>query len=162
MKNTVRLILLVGLTLGTTTFAAVDKRPDLSGRVTGLDGAPVSKATIFVYTAGPKTGTASTCPSCYPDCRKKAQTDAQGRFHIESLDSRLLFRILVVASGHEAKFVTKVDPAVGPAEIALKPVEEATLKSKSHIAGMVLDPEGNALVGAVVGPEGVERGQGTQ
>jgi hypothetical protein len=162
MKKIVWLPLLAGVTLTSIAFAAADPRPDLAGRVTRNDGAPVPKATVFIYTAGPKTGTASTCPSCYPDCRKKAQTDAQGRFRIESLSPKLLFRLLIVANGHEAQFVTKVDPAAGPADVALKPMDEAILKSKSRIAGVVLDPEGNALVGAVVGPEGVERGNGTQ
>src|SRR6476469_7977927 len=103
MKKTVWLALIAGLTLASITFAAADKRPDLSGRVTGREGAPVPKATVFIYTAGPKTGTASTCPSCYPDCRKKALTDAQGRFRIDSLSPKLLFRLLIVANGHEAQ-----------------------------------------------------------
>src|SRR3989442_15487087 len=125
MKTIVWLLFVSILVLGSNTFAASDKRPDLSGRVTNPGGTPVPKATVFIYTAGPKTGTASTCPSCYADCRKKAQTDSQGRFQLESLDPKLVFRLLVVASGHEAQFVTKVDPAAAAANITLKPLDEA-------------------------------------
>src|SRR6266481_7491221 len=108
--------LIIGLCLALTLNAGSirgesEPRPDLIGRVTHEDGSPVAKATVFIYTAGPKKGTASVCPSCYADCRKKAQTDAEGKFRIESLDPTLLFRLLVVAGGHESQFVPKVDPA---------------------------------------------------
>jgi hypothetical protein len=168
MKKQLELVGVVGgwwvamLVLTTASLAGGDSRPDLSGRVLGSDGKPMAKATVFVYTAGPKSGTASICPSCYPDCRKKAQTDAQGRFQIEALDPKLLFRLLVVSSGHQAQFLTKVDPAAGPAEITMHPLDEAMLNSKSRIAGVVLDPAGQPLVGAVIGPEGAERGSSTQ
>ncbi|HXJ60077.1 MAG TPA: carboxypeptidase-like regulatory domain-containing protein [Verrucomicrobiae bacterium] len=141
---------------------AAETRPDLSGRVTRSDGTPLPKATVFIYTAGPKKGTASTCPSCYPDCRKNAQTDAQGRFTIEALDPTLRFRVLIVASGHQPEFLTKVDPGAGPVDAVLKPLDLILLKSKSNITGMVLDPAGKPLVGVVIGPEGVERGTTTQ
>ena len=31
-------------------------RPDLSGVVTSYDGQPVSNASVFIYTAGPRVG----------------------------------------------------------------------------------------------------------
>lgn len=166
MKRSIGPLFVVALMFGhmadDLSFAAGDARPDLSGRVTRPDGTPMPKATVFIYTAGPKTGTASTCPSCYPDCRKTAQTGADGRFTIKALDPKLLFRLLVVASGHEAHFVSKVDPGAGPAEVMLEPLDDAVLKSKSRISGVVFDPAGKPLAGAVIGPEGVERGTSTQ
>lgn len=143
-------------------FATPVTRPDLTGRVTHADGSPVPKATILIYTAGPKHGTSSLCPSCYPDCSKKAQTDADGRFKIESLDPNLLFRLLVVAGGEESTFVSKVDPANTHPEVVLKPLSEEELHSKTRIAGVVLDPDGKPVVGATIGPQGVQRGAVTQ
>lgn len=60
-------------------------RPDLIGQVAAHGGA-IPNATIFIFTAGPKVGTSTFCPSCYADCRKSAKTDPQGDFKIESLD----------------------------------------------------------------------------
>jgi hypothetical protein len=97
------------------------KRPDLVGRVNAGDMVP--KATIFIFTAGPKVGTSTFCPSCYADCRKSAKSGAEGEFKIESLDPQLIFRILVVAKGYKPKFVPKVDPAGGPLAVDLEPVE---------------------------------------
>jgi protocatechuate 3,4-dioxygenase beta subunit len=145
------------------SFGAEETRPDLTGRVTGDQGSPLAKATVFVYSAGPKQGTASVCPYCYADCRKKVVTGADGAFKIESLDPQLIFRLLVVAKGHDARFVTKVDPAKGPVNVALNPIDDVLTKSKGHIAGKVMDPEGRPVAGATISPEGVEReGHGTQ
>src|SRR5437879_3959048 len=58
------------------------KRPDLVGHVRAGDLIP--KATIFIFTAGPKVGTSTFCPSCYADCRKSAKSDALGEFKVES------------------------------------------------------------------------------
>jgi hypothetical protein len=32
------------------------EKPDLTGRVVGGDGTPVSDASVFIYTAGPRVG----------------------------------------------------------------------------------------------------------
>src|SRR2546423_1771890 len=101
-------------------FAGSVSRPDLVGRVAQEDGSPLAKATVFIYTAGPKQATASVCPSCYADCRKKAQTSADGHFRIESLDPELVFRLLVVAGGHQSQFVTNVNPGAGEQKISLR------------------------------------------
>ena len=152
-------LVLLGMT---GSIPGATARPDLKGRVTHEDGAAVPKATVFIYTAGPKEGNGILCPSCYPDCTRKAQTDADGRFEIASLDPALIFRLLVVAGGHQSKFVSKVDPAKGNLEVKLEPLDEAALHSKSRITGMVIDESGEPVAGAVIGPEGVQRGTGTQ
>ncbi|HZR16201.1 MAG TPA: carboxypeptidase regulatory-like domain-containing protein [Verrucomicrobiae bacterium] len=139
-----------------------EHRPNLAGRVTLEDGSALPKATVFIYSAGPKQGTASVCPYCYPDCQKKTETASDGGFKIDSLDPHLLFRLLVVAGGYQPKFVTKVDPETAEQKIALKPISQEDLKSKTRIAGIVLVEDGKPVVGAVISPEGVERGASTQ
>ena len=47
---------------------AVEMRSDLVGTVTLDDGSVATNAIVFIYTAGPKEGSASVCPSCYADC----------------------------------------------------------------------------------------------
>lgn len=103
MKPWFRILILVAvaaLSSGQPMSAAAD-RPDLKGRV-HADQSPVPNALVFIYTAGPRTGTAVVCPSCYPDCGKQTKTDAAGAFEIPSLDPALLFRLLVIAPGYEA------------------------------------------------------------
>jgi len=136
-------------------------RHDLTGVVNDAAGNPLNQANIFVYTAEPKEGTGVLCPSCYADCRKSATTDANGHFKIESLDPKLLFHILVVAKGKEPNFVGKVDPAVKPLEISLKPAKES-LQPDQQLKGRVLDPEGKPIAGAVVNIRGVVRGESTR
>jgi len=163
MKATMQWICLgLVMVVMTGSIPGATPRPDLKGRVAHEDGSAISRATVFIYTAGPKEGNGILCPSCYPDCTKNARTGADGRFEIPALDPALIFRVLVVAGWHESKFVPKVDPAKGDLEVSLKPLDEAALHAKSRITGMVIDESGEPVAGAVIGPEGVQRGQGTQ
>jgi hypothetical protein len=149
------------LWIGAGMATAETARPDLLGRVVLKDGSPVTNATVFIYTAGPKVGSAVVCPSCYPDCSKQAKTSATGQFTIASLDPNLIFRLLVVAPGCESKFMGKTDPAQGDKQITLTPLSEEKLKSSNRIAGLVMDENGEPLAGATVSPEGVSYGSGT-
>lgn len=162
MKTAILISACLCLAMGTVRLAAADTRLDLSGQIVGANGMPVAKASVFIYTAGPKQGTSSLCPSCYPDCQKKAQTDAAGRFKIQSLDSSLFFRLLVVAAGHESKFVSKVDPAKGQQKIALTPLSDEALKSNLRIKGAVINEHGKPVPGAILSPEGVGMGEMTR
>src|SRR5262245_42745466 len=83
-------------------------RPDLRGTVLDETGKPITNATVFIYTAGPKQGTGVLCPSCYADCRKRTATSGNGGFTIASLDPELRFQVLVVAASHQPKLVSKV------------------------------------------------------
>jgi uncharacterized GH25 family protein len=134
----------------------------LIGCVAETNGPPVAKATVFIYTAGPKEGTSSLCPYCYADCQKKAQTDADGRFKIESLDPTLVFRLLVIANGQESEIVSKVDPTNGEQKIVLKPLSEEAMKSNLRIKGMVVGEDGKPVPEAVISPEGVGMGPMTR
>jgi hypothetical protein len=125
-------------------------RPDLTGTVRGPENQPLTNASVFIYTAGPREGVGYICPSCYADCRKCAQSDAGGRFKIESLDPALLFRILVTAPGCAPKFVGKVDPRVGPLEVELQLRDISDIPAKQLVAGRVLDPAKKPVPQAVV------------
>lgn len=124
--------------------------PDLTGVVKAKNGQPVPGAGVFIHTAGPRVGTSPFCPSCYADCRKSDRSDAQGRFAIPLLDDALIFRVLVVAKGYQPTFVSKVDPAKGPMEAVLTPLNAAALTPKHQLRGRVLGPDKQPLSNAVV------------
>lgn len=145
-----------------SAFSANSPRPDLVGHVRHADDSPVANATVFIWTAGPKEGPGILCPSCYVDCGKQGRTDANGAFRIDSLDPKLLFRLLVVAPGHQSVYVPKTDPAAGDVSITLAPLDPAKLAAPTRIRGMVLGPDGQAVPGATIGPEGVSYGMGTR
>lgn len=153
MKSAFFAILVLGCCFAGNLLAA-----DLTGTVQREDGSPMPKATVLIYTAGPKTGTSIVCPSCYPDCTKRAQTDTEGKFRIESLDPKLVFNILVVAAGFKGEFVSKVDPTNGPVTATMKALDAKTMSSKSRVAGIVLDGDGKPVAGATISPEGIRRG----
>jgi beta-lactamase regulating signal transducer with metallopeptidase domain len=134
-------------------------RPDLIGAVRVKNGGPLV-ATVFISTAGPKTGTSTFCPSCYADCSKNAKTDAQGQFEIKSLNPQLVFRILAVAKGYKPKFVSKVDPATGPVTIELEPITAADATPDRSLRGRVVDAKGKPIEGASVEMVGIESKDG--
>jgi hypothetical protein len=151
------------LTLGFALTAAADADDThLSGRILQEDQSPVTNATVFVYSARPKHGAGVVCPSCYPDCVKRAKTSSTGEFRLPSLDPQLTFRLLVIANGFESQFVPQVDPNSGAKTITLSPVPPEKLKSPDRIAGRVLDGAGQPLPGATLSPEGVATGSSTQ
>jgi hypothetical protein len=142
-------ILLVAILL----LTAAPERLDLAGRVTRTDGTPVKGAHVLIYTARVRKGTNALCPSCYADCAKRGETNQDGSFTIGSLDPELIFRILVVAEGCRPTFAESVDPAKGPIKLALLPFDPSRLDPKRVLRGIVVDPEGQPVVGAVVSPE---------
>ncbi len=147
---------------GPTAPGQGSQRLTLTGTLKSEAGAPVKGATVFVHTAGPRQGTSSTCPSCYLDCRKKAQSDAQGGFRIESLDPRLRFSLLVIARGYKARIVPRVDPLTGPHAITLTALDLTAVKPDRVVKATLLLPSGRPAVGAVVEVNGVRRGNTTR
>ncbi len=143
---------IAALLLGLSSLAAWagEQRPNITGTISDTAGKPVKDALVFVWTAGPRRGTSSYCPSCYPDCVKRATTAADGTFTIPSLDPELLFRLLVACPGYSAEFINKVDPSKGPASASLKPLDTSTLPPDHKLTGRVLDTDGDPVVGAVV------------
>lgn len=83
-------VLLVASIFGfsaTTVAKQVSEDPaTITGTVVDDSGQPAKDATVYVYSAGLKKGYAVVCPTCWIDCGKRADTDAQGQFTITDLN----------------------------------------------------------------------------
>ncbi len=87
----------------------------VTGKVVDASGKPMEHATVMVYEAGVKHGYGVYCPSCWPDCGKRAITDSEGSYRIGGLNPDLIFRLLVIQDGYTATYVKSANPAAGPA-----------------------------------------------
>lgn len=125
----------------------------LTGIVVDRSSKPVTGAHVYVYTATPRVGVSALCPSCYPDCGKHETVDDRGSFRLKELDPSLVFDLLAIADGYEPAFARRVDPRKGTATILLTP--RSVADADRLIAGVVLDPEGTPVIGAVVEPNGL-------
>src|ERR1700685_692809 len=118
MRSTAALVLLLALPLCGFASTIAKPQPDASATINGTivdeSGQPAKDATVFVYSAHLKKGYAIVCPTCWIDCGKRANTDAQGQFTITGLNPRLKFRLLVLKEGFTATAKGGVDPAQGP------------------------------------------------
>jgi len=128
---------------------ADDGSLDLVGVVRSTDGRVLTNANVFIYTAGPRVGAGTLCPSCYADCRKSARSAGDGHFTIPSVNGLLLFRVLVVAPGFEPAFFPRTDPRVGPLQAVLSPRTTNHLRERT-ILGRVVDAQGRPIPQAVV------------
>jgi hypothetical protein len=137
--------------------AAPSDKSHLTGLVTGPGGAPVVGAHVLIDSARVRQGTSALCPSCYLDCRKRAETGKDGAFRIESLDPELIFRILVVVEGFRPTFADNADPLTGPVNITLTPFDRSKLDSDRFLEGIVVDPDGRPLPGHESRPAGLSR-----
>ena len=122
----------------------------LIGSVWDDESNAITNATVFIYTARPRKGVGSVCPSCYPDCQKKTKTDSEGKFKIEQVDPALLFNLLVMAKDYESAFVDKVDISKGPMEVGLRKNEPIDPPSTNQVQGRIIDPLGKPVLGAKV------------
>lgn len=127
----------------------------LTGQVANEKGAPIAGALVDLYTAKPRVGLATTCPSCYRDCAKSTKTDENGRFSIGDLDPGLLFRVLVMASGRRAVVTELIDPVETELKVQLEPLP-GDLPPDRMLKGRVFDEHGKPLAGAVVSPRGAK------
>ncbi|HEX5445288.1 MAG TPA: carboxypeptidase-like regulatory domain-containing protein [Pirellulales bacterium] len=138
-----------------SAVAAAPAPGTLVGRVTDEAGAPIAGAVVDLYTARPRIGLPTTCPSCYRDCAKSTQTDADGRFSIDRLDPILMFRVLVMAAERRAVVTKLVDPAAAELEVELEPVPSG-LPDERMLRGKVVDEQGQPLAGALLWPTGAK------
>jgi len=122
---------------------------DIRGIVTDPSGRPVHNAIVLIYAAHPRVGPGYRCPGCYPDCRKRARTDAAGRFRIADVDPNLLFDLGALSPGYQPVWISKVDPAAGPIRISLKD-RPRSYPPRSTILGRVVDEEGKPIPYALV------------
>ena len=130
------------------------ERATITGSVMDDNGKPVEHATVMVYKAGVKKGYSIYCPTCYPDCGKRTATDAAGKFTISGLNPELSFTLLVAREGYAAAYVTKVDPAKGPAGPAVMKLRAPVADVSQVVRGHVVDRHGRPLRDAVVEEEG--------
>lgn len=142
-------------TLVLTILAATTDSGTLTGRVVDEAGAPFAGARVKLYTAKPRVGLATTCPSCYRDCAKFTHTDDAGHFSIGGLDRVLMFRVLVMATGQRAVLTELIDPAAKELAVTLHPLPTG-LPDDRILRGKVLDENGKPLAGAVVWPNGAK------
>jgi hypothetical protein len=129
-------------------FAHAAGNPTLKGRVIDADGKALPETTVLIYSAGPRVGANMMCPTCYPDCRKRAVTDADGKFSINDLNPHLLFRLLVVNKVSKPQFVPKTDPAKDAVEIKMEP-RKSEFPRHQALRGFVSGPDGEPLHRAV-------------
>ena len=136
--------------------SAVEPGLELQGRVVDPGARPVPGAKVFVYTAGPRVGVGSACPSCYPECGKTATTDKRGRFDLAGLSDRLLYRLLFVADGCVPEFRERVDPAAGPLEQVLRARDSVLAPGLRTTVGHVVDAHGEPVPGASIFSRGIQ------
>jgi protocatechuate 3,4-dioxygenase beta subunit len=143
-------IALALLIFAAQTAFAVPGKTTATGIVNDARGQPLANATVFVYSAGVRTGYNAYCPTCYSDCGKRTTTDTQGRFSIPGLDDELLFNLLVVKDGYAATWIQKVDPLKGEATPvavnARTPIEDL----RRVLRGKVVDANGTPVPDALV------------
>ncbi len=83
---------------------------DVSGQVVNEQGQGVAGAIVAISSAKPKTGPILVCPTCYADCAKRVQADADGKFTISGLSSDLLFSLKSGAPGYHGTVSELIDP----------------------------------------------------
>lgn len=125
---------------------------ELRGTVRSAKGTPLPDARVSIDSALPRTGVGMLCPWCHPDCAKSVETDRDGRFVLAPLDSTLLFRVLVTSPGFEPRMLEHVDPRAGSMTIDLASRPWAFPRGTVEYHGVVLDPFGFFVTGAMVSP----------
>jgi hypothetical protein len=123
---------------------------NLVGVVSTLTGTPITNASIFIFTAGPRQGAGVVCPGCYADCQKSTKSDSAGKFLIGSVSPTLVFQVLVVAPGFAPTFFNKVDPLNGPLAAKLDTRVTTNIPPSQIIFGRVTNTNKEPLVNAVV------------
>jgi uncharacterized GH25 family protein len=156
-----RLIAALILPLGYgLAYADVSIGTDLTGQVTLPDG-NFGAATVLVSYAQLKTNYESSVSSRYPILPRRAQTDRQGNFKIESFDARWWYFGEVMAPGCRLKTLDQIDPVAGPLKIALE-TANTNVPPDQVIHGRVIDANGSPVSGALIEIGGTTRnGNGT-
>ncbi len=144
------------LILGLAAVGLLAAEPGaLSGKIVDGAGHPIDHATVLVYHAGVKKGYSIFCPSCYVDCGKRATTGPDGTFHIQSVDSELVFELLAVRDGFQPTFIKAVDPSSQSVATAVLMPRVAATSPEKIVRGRVVDDHGRPVRDAVVEPVGL-------
>ncbi len=72
---------------------------------------------------------ANVSSSCWADCAKSAQTNADGNFRIADVSDNLVFRLLVFAKGYAPEFAAKIDPRNGATKVQIPEASAQMLSS---------------------------------
>lgn len=158
LPGVVSLLLFLAITK-TVTGA---ERPPLVGVIRGPDNKPLPDASVFVYTAKPRSGPGVTCPSCYPDCGKRARTSVDGEFEIPSVDPDLTYRLIVLAKGHRPFFITNADPTGAAVKAKLREAKFGEVPLENQTYGKLIDESGKPVAGATLEVGGVKKGTTTR
>ena len=142
--------------------AGAANRPPIVGVIRGADGQPLPDASVFVYTAKPRLGAGVTCPSCYPDCGKRARTSPEGEFQIPAVDPELTYRLIVLAKGHRPMFITNADPTGDAVKAKLRAAKFGEVPLENQIYGKIIDSSGRPVPGATLEVDGVKTGTSTR
>jgi hypothetical protein len=129
-------------------------RPTLQGAVQGPNGQAVAGVRVDVSTAAPKVGRGIFCPSCYLDCGKWTKTDDSGNFAIPDVDPSLKFRLVLAAPGYRTLQTKFLDPAEGPASLALELIPEGI--DAGRVVSGVVTQSGVPVAGALISPHGAK------
>ncbi len=121
----------------------------LDGYVFDTDGKPIEGAIVVVSTCRPRTGPATTCPSCYLDCSKKTLTNASGKFAIDGLSPKLQFSLAVGGINYQGIVTKHFDPQDNPT-IEFNLMELPVANTSRRIQGRVTDSKGASVVGAEI------------
>jgi hypothetical protein len=127
----------------------------LTGRVVDPASKPVAGAKVYVYTAAPRVGVGSACPSCYPECGKSTTTDKRGRFQLAGMSDRLLYRLFFLADGRVPEFRERVDPLAGALEQVLRLRDSTLAPGLRTTVGHVVDAHGDPVPGASLFTRGI-------
>jgi hypothetical protein len=136
--------------------------PTLVGVIRDPDNYPLPHATVFIFSAKPREGAGTISPTCYPNCGKRARTDAEGQFKIPAVDPELIYRLLVVAHGHRPHFITNADPSGPVLKAKLRHRKFPDEGVENQIIGKIIDSSGRPVGGASVTLEGLVKGNGTR
>ena len=138
----------------------VESRLTLKGRVLDPSAKPIAGARVLIYTAAPRRGVGSACPSCYPECGKTATTDKRGRYELSGLSDRLLYRMLFLADGRAPEFRERVDPLAGTLDQVLRERDSVRARGLRTTVGRVVDEHGQPVPGASLFTRGVQTAGG--
>lgn len=143
------------------SLAGEAQRVDMTGEVKSKQGVPIPNAAVIVIAAGPRQGSSPLCPYSYPDCGKRATTDAGGNFRIASLDPALDFCIRILAPSYAPFTNSQILPESGPVQVTLDVRDLSQIPQERHVQARIIGPDGGPVSGATVDVDGEEKGDTT-
>jgi uncharacterized GH25 family protein len=152
------------------TFAKVEEhfhlegapgdKPSLTGRVTDEQGQPVAGAMVRVLSVKTIDTTDPLTPADSTVVGQEAQTDANGRYRLEKLSERLLYRLMVVSPKSQPVMFDGADPLAGPSDVRLLAGSGATA-GEFMVQARLVGQDDKPVVGASIKPDGVGTGPST-